>query len=77
MFHEEWSLDGGLSALSENNAVELYNLEEDIGEQNNLALKAPNKRDELLQDLLDWQEATNAPIPADPNPDFMTIEDSE
>ena len=26
MFHEEWSLDGGIKNLASNNAVELYNL---------------------------------------------------
>ncbi|MDA1233086.1 MAG: aryl-sulfate sulfohydrolase, partial [Planctomycetota bacterium] len=37
LYHEEWQLDGGREKLAINNAVELYNLKDDIGERTNLA----------------------------------------
>ncbi|MEA1878347.1 MAG: hypothetical protein U9N86_16000 [Bacteroidota bacterium] len=43
---------------------------EDIGEQSNLALKNTEKRDELLNALLRWQEEIKAPIPTEANPDY-------
>jgi arylsulfatase A-like enzyme len=70
LFHEEWQLDGGRDKLSSNNAVELYHLAEDLGERNNLANILPAKRDELLNDLLDWCKSTNALIPEKPNPAY-------
>ena len=72
LFHEEWSLDGGMENLASNNAVELYNLKDDIGEANNLANEKPEMRDELLHDLLAWQKEVNAPIPSEPNPKFVS-----
>ncbi len=54
----------------EDNGVELYNLSEDIGELNNLALKNPVKRDELLGLLKNWWKQTNAPIPNILNPNY-------
>ncbi len=70
LFHEEWQLDGGRDALASNNAVELYNLRDDIGERENLALKNTAKRDELLDDLLRWITETKAPIPSEKNPNY-------
>ena len=70
MFHEEWSLDGGLNKIDVNNSIELFNLKNDIGELTNLALERKEKRDELLKDLLTWQKDTHAPIPNKPNPEF-------
>ncbi|MEX2028738.1 MAG: sulfatase [Candidatus Curtissbacteria bacterium] len=67
MFHEEWVLDGGRAKVDRNNAVELYNLKNDIGEKNNLAKIETTRRDELLGQLIDWQNETKAPIPAQPN----------
>ncbi len=67
MFHEEWVLDGGRGKISENNAVELYNLKTDIGEQKNLSNIEIEKRDELLDELLLWLKETDATIPADAN----------
>ncbi|MDN3687436.1 sulfatase [Cyclobacterium jeungdonense] len=69
-FHEEWVLDGGRENVSENNSVELYNLSADIGETTNLAAVQVDKRDELLDDLLDWQEEVKAPIPREVNPAY-------
>ena len=70
MFHEEWTLDGGKENLEENNAVELYNLKDDIGERNNLAQTAVCKREELLNELIGWQKEIKAPLPANLNPEY-------
>ncbi|HEX4948132.1 MAG TPA: sulfatase [Blastocatellia bacterium] len=70
LYWEEWQLDGGRGKLATNNAVELYNIAADIGERNNLVLTNPAKRDELLNDLLAWVKATNAPVPTEPHPAY-------
>ncbi|MFO7670421.1 MAG: sulfatase [Bacteroidales bacterium] len=51
------------------NSRELYNLEEDIGESNNLAGKYPEVTSELDQQLEAWRMDCNARLPV-PNPDF-------
>jgi len=63
LYHEEWLLDGGITAIDRNNAVELYDLKADEGERSNLALDHKAKRDELLQDFLQWLKQTKAPLP--------------
>ena len=63
LYHEEWILDGGRGRIDTNRAVELYNLENDISERNNLALNKKAVRNELLDELLSWQEEVKAPIP--------------
>lgn len=70
LYHEEWQLDGGRDKITTNNAAELYNLAKDIGERKNLANAQPQKRDELLDDLLAWFKATDAKLPTEPNPDY-------
>ena len=70
LFHEEWALDGGRDSLPENRAVELYHLADDIGERKDLAATEPEKRTELLSDLLRWQEQIGARLATEPNPDF-------
>lgn len=70
LFHEEWQLDGGRAELTQNHAVELYNLKDDIGERNNLADQEPARRDELLDELLAWHKSVNAKVPSQPNPDY-------
>ncbi len=70
LYHEEWQLDGGRDHLDTNNAVELYNLKEDIGERNDLAQLNKAKRDELLVDLLHWQSQIQASLPSQPNPAY-------
>ncbi len=70
LFLEEWLLDGGRDKLATNNAVELYNLKDDIGERENLANSNTEKRDELLDKLLAWQTSIEAPLPTEPNPDY-------
>lgn len=67
LFHEEWVLDGGREKIDTSNAVELYNIVEDIGERRNLAGTNKAKRDELLDDLLAWISRTPAPMPSQAN----------
>lgn len=70
LFHEEWILDGGREKIIENNSVELYNLKTDIAERNNLCNIDTNKRDELLDELLEWFEETGVSISSSPNPGY-------
>ncbi|MCK4959690.1 MAG: sulfatase-like hydrolase/transferase, partial [Planctomycetes bacterium] len=69
-FFEEWVLDGGAATIDSNNAIELYDLENDMSETTNLALTNKAKRDELLADLQEWQGLVNAPIPTEANPEY-------
>jgi arylsulfatase A-like enzyme len=64
--HNEWKL---IECL-EDNSVELYNLETDIGEQHNLAAEMLEKTRELHQLLISWRESVNAPMPLEPNPEY-------
>ena len=70
LYHEEWVLDGGREKLPGNRAVELYNLATDPGERNDLAAQEPARRDALLAQLLQWQQATGALMPQKRNPAF-------
>ena len=70
LYHEEWQLDGGREKLDTNNAVELYNLAEDIGERHNVASVHTDQRDQLLNDLLTWFDHADAPLPTEPNPAY-------
>jgi arylsulfatase A-like enzyme len=70
LYHEEWQLDGGRAGLATNNAVELYNLKDDIGERHNLAQTNPAMRDKLLDEMLQWMKTTNAKMPATLNPGY-------
>ena len=71
MFHEEWVLDGGRGKMVVNNAVELYNMKNDIGEKNNLVNAETEKTNQLLDQLLNWIDAINAPIPSVANLDYI------
>jgi arylsulfatase A-like enzyme len=62
--------DWKLIQYFEYNDLELYNLEEDIGEMNNLATVNPDKLTELLGILESWREETNAPVPDRINPAY-------
>ncbi len=53
----------------EEDKIELYNLNEDIGERNDLALDYPGKAQELKKLLHNWQKEIGAKMPV-PNPDF-------
>jgi arylsulfatase A-like enzyme len=70
LYHEEWQLDGGRAALATNNAVELYNLKDDIGERHNLANENIAKRDAMLDELLAWMAQTHAQMPTVRNPSY-------
>lgn len=52
---------------------ELYNLANDIGEQNNLANSLPEKVEELTKQLNNWQERVGAKFPKK-NEDFVPAE---
>jgi arylsulfatase A-like enzyme len=66
LYHEEWYLDGGRDKIPGNHSVELYDLATDLGERNDLASSNSEKRDELLDDLLAWIKATQAPMASQP-----------
>jgi arylsulfatase A-like enzyme len=68
LYHEEWFLDGGRAKITTNCSVELYNLEADPGEADNLSNDEPYKRDELLDDLLSWIQSLNASMAETENP---------
>jgi len=51
------------------NEFELYNLKQDIGEQNNLAKKMPEKTRELKELLANWRNEVNAQM-LTPNPNY-------
>lgn len=70
LFHEEWHLDGGRDAIPANRAVELYNLREDVGEHNDLSAQNPEKRNELINEILAFWKRTGAVLPSTPNPDY-------
>jgi len=63
-WHFPGYLDGpvprGRERLATNRAVELYNIVEDLGERHDVAFDNPDKRDELLDDLLTWYQQTDA-----------------
>ncbi|MBT6766836.1 MAG: sulfatase, partial [Prolixibacteraceae bacterium] len=63
--------DWKLIQYFENNDIELYNLKDDIGENNNLAQSNPEKVKELLGILEKWRTETNAPVPTELNPDYQ------
>jgi len=53
----------------EDNKVELYDLESDIGEQNDLSGQMPDKANDLMDLLHKWQREVNAAM-MDPNPGY-------
>ena len=53
----------------EDDSVELYNLSEDVGEQNNLADEMPEKAVELKNKLVVWLATVDAQMP-ERNPDY-------
>ncbi len=62
---ENWKL----ITFYETGAVELYNLDYDIAEQNDLSDKMPEKADALLSKLQTWQKSKHAKMPME-NPDY-------
>ena len=63
--------DWKLHYYFEDEGVELYNLSDDIGERNNLAMEKPEKTEELLSLLKNWWKETNAPVPTELNPEYQ------
>jgi len=61
--------DWKLIEFFEDNSVELYNLRDDLGEQNDLAQANPEKAKALLKMLHAWQKQIDAKFPT-PNPNY-------
>lgn len=59
-----------LHQFFESGDLELYNLERDIGESNNVADQHPEITATLLANMKDWRKRVNAPIPTVANPGF-------
>ncbi len=62
--------DWKLIEFYEDGRLELYNLAEDVGEDNNLANAEPERTQALYQRLKTWRESVAARIPT-PNPDWQ------
>jgi len=56
--------DWKLIEFFETGKIELYNLADDIGEKNDLAMKMPDRAKSLHDDLVMWRKSVNAPMPA-------------
>ena len=64
--HNQWKL----IVFYDKEKTELYNLDEDPSEKNDLAKKMPKKVTELTRMLKKWQKSVHAQMPKK-NPDFM------
>ena len=62
--------DWKLHEYFEDGGLELYNLQEDIGEKNNLADKEPEKLKALHDILKAWRKQIGAPVPSELNPKY-------
>jgi len=65
--------DWKLIQYFENNEFELYNLENDLAEKNNLANRNPQKLAKLKAKLKAWQQQTDADIPTKHNPEYDPV----
>jgi len=63
--------DWKLLEYFEDKHVELYNLRKDIGEENNLAERMPEKAEQLHKRLDAWRKAVDAQVPT-PNPKYSS-----
>ena len=54
----------------EKGELELYDLEEDLGETTNLATSQADKAKEMHDLLKEWRKEIGAPVPTEPNPEF-------
>lgn len=61
----------------EDNALELYDLDTDIGERFNLARTRPEVTDKLYQQLVAWRQQTQADVPVQSNPAFDAAAERE
>ena len=66
--------DWKLMEFFEDGRLELYNLRDDVGEQNNLAKSMPDKTRELHNRLLAWRKEINAPLPTPNTPQTAAAE---
>lgn len=57
----------------ENKTVQLYNLKEDLSEQNDISASNPKKADELRTKLHQWRAKINAQM-MEPNPEYKSNE---
>jgi len=57
----------------ETETYELFNIKEDIGEENNLIEKMPEKAEELKSLMREWLQESGARYP-NPNPKFKTVQ---
>ena len=62
--------DWKLIEYFENGALELYNLADDIGEEQNLTKREAKRTAEMHSIMKAWRRATNAPVPTEMNPEF-------
>jgi arylsulfatase A-like enzyme len=68
--------DYKLIEFFEDGHVELYNLEQDPGEEHDLSERGPERAGELRATLAKWREEVAAKIPQ-PNPDFVPWRESD
>lgn len=54
----------------EDGDLELYDLQADPGESENLAETHPEQRERLHQTIQQWRRAVNAPVPTEANPNY-------
>lgn len=66
----DWKLIEYFEEAGTPGALELYNLETDPAESENLASGNPELCDRLLQELHRWQRRSEAPVPREPNPQY-------
>lgn len=69
--------DWKLHHYIEDNALELYNLEQDIGERDNLVNNHPDITKIMLSKLNNWRRESNAPICSELNPEYDEAFDME
>ena len=62
--------DWKLIEYFEDGVLELYNLSDDIGEEQNLAKREAKRTVEMHSMMKAWRHATNAPVPKEKNPKF-------
>jgi arylsulfatase A-like enzyme len=70
--HGDWKL----IEFFEDGRLELYNLENDIGESEDISQSYPEKTKSLYQELVSWRQRVQAPVPTVANPDYRSREAS-
>lgn len=61
----------------EQNELELYNLEDDLGESKNLAEDHPEIASQLFELLDEWRDGTGADVPTEKNPEFNAEQEAQ